>query len=483
MAVDLDAVRSRRLSQPSLGMQAASTLSIPSINVDFSLAAAGSLKTPPSLPVKVVIEEPADEIGKGPACWLWDYLRRSGGSGFFLPLSGGADSAATAAIVGKMCQMVFELIEQGHPDVLADVRKITRDSSFVPASHQDIANRIFYTCYMGTSSSGEATKSRAERLAHEIGAYHSYMQIDAAVKAVLWVFAVFISKGKLPRFDCFGGSSAEDIAIQNVQARLRMVLSYVMAQLLPWVRGKKGFLLVLGSANVDECLRGYFTKYDCSSADLNPIGSISKKDIRAFLTWAGKYYGYSTLLDIVSAVPTAELRPAESVKLLGYDERIDDGAFVFDNPNSPTLSAPSKKSRFDASQHNETVDAEVCRESGQADEDEMGMSYDELSVFGRLRKESRCGPFSMYMCLKTQWAVERGLSCEEVAAKVKRFFKFYAINRHKMTVVTPSYHAENYSPDDNRFDLRPFLYRVDFKCQFDAIDADVRAFSQKSQGR
>jgi NAD+ synthase (glutamine-hydrolysing) len=81
----------------------------------------------------------------------------------------------------------------------------------------------------------------------------------------------------------------------------------------------------------------------------------------------------------------------------------------------------------------------------------------------------------MYMILKTQWAVERGLSCEEVATKVKRFFKFYAINRHKMTTVTPSYHAENYSPDDNRFDLRPFLYRVDFKCQFDAIDADVKA--------
>ena len=28
---------------------------------------------------------------------------------------------------------------------------------------------------------------------------------------------------------------------------------------------------VLGSANVDEALRGYMTKYDCSSADINPI--------------------------------------------------------------------------------------------------------------------------------------------------------------------------------------------------------------------
>ena len=31
-----------------------------------------------------------------------------------------------------------------------------------------------------------------------------------------------------------------------------MVLSYLFAQLLPWVRGSEGGLLVLGSANVDE---------------------------------------------------------------------------------------------------------------------------------------------------------------------------------------------------------------------------------------
>jgi NAD+ synthase (glutamine-hydrolysing) len=36
------------------------------------------------------------------------------------------------------------------------------------------------------------------------------------------------------------------------------------------------FILMLSSANLDESLRGYFTKYDCSSGDLNPIGSVSK---------------------------------------------------------------------------------------------------------------------------------------------------------------------------------------------------------------
>ena len=50
-----------------------------------------------------------------------------------------------------------------------------------------------------------------------------------------------------------------------------MVLSYMMAQMLPQTRkrnnnntsstgGGGGFLLVLGAGNVDECLRGYLTK-------------------------------------------------------------------------------------------------------------------------------------------------------------------------------------------------------------------------------
>lgn len=34
-------------------------------------------------------------------------------------------------------------------------------------------------------------------------------------------------------------------------------------------------------------------------------------------------------------------------------------------------------------------------------------------------------------------------------------------------------HAENYSPDDNRFDLRPFLQPLDFQRQFAAIDEAV----------
>ncbi len=43
---------------------------------------------------------------------------------------------------------------------------------------------------------------------------------------------------------------------------------------------------------------------------------------------------------------------------------------------------------------------------------------------------------------------------------MKDFFRYYSMNRHKATVLTPSYHMESYSPDDNRYDHRQFLYNV-----------------------
>jgi NH3-dependent NAD+ synthetase len=213
------------------------------------------------------------------------------------------------------------------------------------------------------------------------------------------------------------------------QARVRMVFGYLLAQLLPWVRGKgSGFLLVLGSSNVDEGLRGYMTKYDCSSADLNPIGSISKLDLKRLLAYVAQTYGYSVLTEIASAQPTAELRP-----IVGGDD----------------------KGHVHGGEHS------------QLDEDEMGMTYAELSVFGVLRKIERCGPVSMFKKLVGSWS---HLDTATVAEKVKRFFRFYSINRHKMCTITPSYHAEQYSPDDNRFDLRQFLYDVSWSRQFSTID-------------
>ena len=55
-----------------------------------------------------------EEIAHGPALWMWDYLRRSGGRGFFIPLSGGADSANCAALVSSMAKLILESIQNGN---------------------------------------------------------------------------------------------------------------------------------------------------------------------------------------------------------------------------------------------------------------------------------------------------------------------------------------------------------------------------------
>ncbi|GBF95639.1 glutamine-dependent NAD(+) synthetase [Raphidocelis subcapitata] len=422
-SVDLDEVVSYRAAISSLREQASSVPAPALVEVEFYLCGqAGGGEAAVSLPIEPRYHAPEEEIALGPAAWLWDYLRRSGAAGFLLPLSGGADSSSTAAIVGSMCQLVVRAIQSGDAAVLADARRVARYGEAEAVDDaRGLAGRLLTTVYMGSENSTRETRDRAALLASEVGCYHLSLSIDTVVASLTALFTAVT--GKAPRFRADGGTAAENLALQNIQARLRMVIAFLLAQLTPWARGRSGWLLVLGSANVDEALRGYLTKYDCSAADINPIGGISKGDLRRFLRWGAEHLGYPSLARVEAAPPTAELEP------------IREGV------------AP------------------------QTDEADMGMSYDDLGIYGRLRKVARCGPVSMYRRCAALW---RGtLGPEAVAAKVKAFFAFYAINRHKATVLTPSYHAESYSPDDNRFDHRQFLYNSAWPWQFARIDALV----------
>jgi NAD+ synthase (glutamine-hydrolysing) len=281
---------------------------------------------------------------------------------------------------------------------------------------------------MGTQNSSSETRSRAKALSHSIGAYHVDLNMDTVVTSLTNLFTLVTNF--TPRFVVHGGSKAEGLALQNIQARLRMVLSYLFAQLLPTVRGRRGGggLLVLGSANVDESLRGYLTKYDCSSADINPIGGISKTDLKRFIAFAQHRFDLPILEEFLNATPTAELEPITETYV-------------------------------------------------QSDEVDMGMTYAELSIFGRLRKVSKCGPWSMYEKLLHLWSDH--LTPREIYEKTRRFFYFYSINRHKMTTLTPSYHAEAYGTDDNRFDLRPFLY-PSFTWPYRKMEENVLAWEARA---
>lgn len=127
----------------------------------------------------------------------------------------------------------------------------------------------------------------------------------------------------------------------------------------------------------------------------------------------------------------------------------------------------------------------------QSDEADMGMTYDELTTFGRLRKVHKLGPYGVFQRLSHEWSKERiprvpgdvddapRLEPRAIAEKVKRFFHYYAVNRHKMTTLTPSLHCNDYSTDDNRFDMRPFLYPPSFgSWAFEKIDREVERMEE-----
>ena len=284
--VNLDDVRSYRGAKASRAVQASTTERLPQIEVDFDVGIeggkAGKKGVQSSLPIEPHTHEPEEEIALGPACWLWDYLRRSGAAGYFIPLSGGADSGAVATLVGSMCQLVAKAIREKDATVIHDVNRwLEKDET--PHVFTDpcmLANRLLYTCYIGTENSSRETRKRAKQLAEQIGSYHLDINMDGLVSALQSLFTRITQKK--PRFKVEGGTYQENQALQNIQARLRMVLSYLFAQMMPWVRNRGGTLLVLGTGNVDEALRGYLTKYDCSSGDINPIGGISKHDLRRF---------------------------------------------------------------------------------------------------------------------------------------------------------------------------------------------------------
>ena len=83
----------------------------------------------------------------------------------------------------------------------------------------------------------------------------------------------------------------ENLALQNILARVRMVLSFVQRSSCQ-VSGRNSFFRA--RANVDEGLRGYMTKYDCSSADINPI-EVSTKRIYVHSCAEAKRIGFPSL--------------------------------------------------------------------------------------------------------------------------------------------------------------------------------------------
>lgn len=403
--------------------------------------------TPPREPKFHSVEE---EVALCIGCYLWDYMSRSKSAGYLAPLSGGLDSCATTVGVFSMCRLVISALNDGNQSVINTIKRLFADVP-LPTTPQEVCNRVLHTIYMGMSKqSSHETRQRAQDLSSAMGSYHINLDIDSVYHAQKDLIKTAL--GFDVKFRVEGGSDAENLTLQNIQARTRMVTAYEFAQILPTTRKLASGLLVLGSANVAEALVGYYTKYDCSSADINPIGAIDKSDLKRFLAWAQVEYDLPCLEDFLTATPTAELEPIVEVE--GED---------------------GKKTTY-----------------VQSDEADIGLTYAEMTVFGRLRKERKMGPLSMFQYLVHVWGKDRdktpddqnpSLEPAEIARKVKLFTAKHAITRHKSVTLTAGLHCNDYSPDDNRFDMRPFLYPSFWSSwSFKRIDAEL-ARMEKARGK
>jgi NAD+ synthase (glutamine-hydrolysing) len=438
----------------------------------------------------VISDEQIEEITNSASAWLWDYMRRSGAMGFQLPLSGGADSASTATIIFNICLLMKATYDEELSDadnripnknVSAFINKFykLKSSGVLPPQEeitpQLLCSRILNTVYLPTEISGQEAPASPEhlplhiyvrdekgiayipdgdipveevgraaghpetktgwlaaQLAKKIGATHRVIDIQgmftAGINGLTRMSGLTYEdmREEVTRGRGLGAVRSKwDLLYQNIQARLRMINTYLLAQatpnldspfITPW-----SFLLVLGSSNADEILVGYYTKYDASAADINPIGSLSKTYVNRILDFYGNVKQINPLRYIRNATPTAELvKPGEVA--MGQ--------------------APPPR---------------------QTDETDMRITYEQIFEMGKLRADGY-GPIDAYIKIMDNAHLKEVFSKDPNNLRVARdpkiainlFYTRYNINRNKTTIIPPSVHLTP-SPDDNRYDLRPFL--------------------------
>lgn len=250
-----------------------------------------------------------EEFARALALGLCDYLRKSYSKGFVISLSGGADSAACACCAYMMIELGIESI---------GLEAFKHKLKHIPAIQEcqtveDISKELLTLAYQPTENSGEVTRSAASNLAKGIHGTYYEVSVDAIFKG--YRKAVEDALGRDLSWD------TDDIALQNIQARVRAPSVWMLANI-------KGALLV-STSNRSEAAVGYATMDGDTSGGISPIAGIDKAFLRQWLKWL-ESEGVDGRLQIPALhevnvqQPTAELRPQASKQtdeadLMPYD--------------------------------------------------------------------------------------------------------------------------------------------------------------------
>ena len=269
-----------------------------------------------------------EEFARAVALGLWDYLRKSRGQGYVLSLSGGADSAACAVLVGLAVRLALgELGPGGVCHRLAACRRLVDALGAADAATAASAavGALLDCAYQPTENSGAVTRHAAAELAAAIGARFHVIDVDAQYKA--YIASLEAALGRKLTW------ASDDVTLQNIQARVRAPSIWMLAN----VRGA----VLLTTSNRSEAAVGYATMDGDTAGGLAPLGGIDKTYLRSWLQWmettgpAGA--APVPALALVNAQqPTAELRPSgpdglaqtDEADLMPYDllEAVEDSA-------------------------------------------------------------------------------------------------------------------------------------------------------------
>jgi NAD+ synthase (glutamine-hydrolysing) len=317
---------------------------------------------------------------------LFDYLRKARANGFVVSLSGGADSAAVVCFVGSMIE--FALAELG-PDGLRE------RLSHVPglgacSSARDFAEKLLTTAYQATRHSGPVTRAAARDVAHAVGARHFEFDVDGLVTGYIELAERAIGR----KLDW----QADDIALQNIQARARAPSVWLLANL--------SGMLLLSTSNRSEAAVGYATMDGDTAGSLSPIAGVDKAFLRRFLRWLETRGPGGSAIPALAAVngqpPTAELRPS--------------GA-------------------------------------NQTDEGDL-MPYEVLDFVERAAIRDKRAPDEILELMKREFSAH---SADDLLTWLERFYRLFCRNQWKRERYAPSFHVDDENLDPKTWYRFPIL--------------------------
>jgi NAD+ synthase (glutamine-hydrolysing) len=236
-----------------------------------------------------------EEFTRAEALALFDYLRKSHANGFIISLSGGADSAAVACLCAIMIRLA---LHQLGPEAFASRLPWLKGKLSATAGPAEWTRHLLTCVYQSTRNSGTVTQSAAREVAAALDADFLGLNVDPILTGYCDLIETAIGR-PLTWAD-------DDIALQNIQARVRSPGIWMLANLRN--------ALLLSTSNRSEAAVGYATMDGDTSGGLAPIAGIDKAFLRQWLVWLEKMgpvnHGPIPALAAINAQqPTAELRP------------------------------------------------------------------------------------------------------------------------------------------------------------------------------